>query len=281
MIISKPSRVLVCSIVVAWGAFAILAAAQQNTSTSERVVEPPFLVNAHAHNDYLHPRPLLDALEQGFASVEADVFLVDGKLLVAHSILEIRKDRTLEDLYLKPLATRCETHGGRVYGAGQELLLLIDLKSAAEPTYQALTDALTPYSELLTRYEDGKIVQSAIRVIVSGNRPIELIARQNKRLAFLDGRLNDLADNSPVELVPLVSDQWSKHFKWQGRGEMPSDEKQKLGEIVSQAHLQQRKIRFWGVPDNESTWQQLLLADVDLINTDKLAELAKFLRSQP
>ena len=105
---------LICT-VVAWGMFALLATAQQNTSTSGKIVEQPFLVNAHAHNDYLHPRPLLDALEQGFGSVEADVFLVDGKLLVAHSILEIRHERTLEDLYLKPLAARCDSNGGRVF----------------------------------------------------------------------------------------------------------------------------------------------------------------------
>ena len=46
--------------------------------------EPTPLVHAHAHNDYEHKRPLFDALEQGFCSVEADVWLVEGKLLVAH-----------------------------------------------------------------------------------------------------------------------------------------------------------------------------------------------------
>jgi len=37
------------------------------------------LLHAHAHNDYLHKPPLLAALEHGFTSVEADIFLVDGK----------------------------------------------------------------------------------------------------------------------------------------------------------------------------------------------------------
>ncbi len=36
------------------------------------------LSQAHAHNDYHHALPLLDALAHGFCSVEADVFLVDG-----------------------------------------------------------------------------------------------------------------------------------------------------------------------------------------------------------
>ena len=47
---------------------------------------PRALPAAHAHNDYLHKRPLLDALAQGFCSVEADIFLVDGALLVAHEL---------------------------------------------------------------------------------------------------------------------------------------------------------------------------------------------------
>ena len=41
--------------------------------------EPPKpLGQAHAHNDYYHKRPLLDALSHGFCSVEADVFLKNG-----------------------------------------------------------------------------------------------------------------------------------------------------------------------------------------------------------
>ena len=36
------------------------------------------LRRAHAHNDYYHKRPLLDALDQGFCSVEADVFFAQG-----------------------------------------------------------------------------------------------------------------------------------------------------------------------------------------------------------
>ena len=44
------------------------------------------LTNAHAHNDYEHTHPLADALEQGFCSIEADIHLVNGKLLVAHDL---------------------------------------------------------------------------------------------------------------------------------------------------------------------------------------------------
>ena len=39
--------------------------------------------------------PLFDALEQGFCSVEADIHLVDGKLLVAHDLKDVDRQTGL------------------------------------------------------------------------------------------------------------------------------------------------------------------------------------------
>ena len=236
-------------------------------------------VNAHAHNDYYHTRPLLDALDQGFGSVEADVFLVDGELLVAHSSLEVQRKKTFEKLYLEPLAELCKANGGRVYRDGPELLLLVDLKTEAEATYARLLENLASFESMLTKLVDGKVTGGAVRIVVSGNRPVETMAKQSSRLAFLDGRMNDLDSNTPVELAPVVSDQWSNHFKWRGRDAMPKDEIDKLNALVVQSHEQHRKLRFWGAPDNEAAWHQLAESGVDLINTDKLKELAAFLEA--
>ncbi len=236
--------------------------------------------NAHAHNDYYHTRPLLDALEQGFGSIEADVFLVDGELLVAHSSFEVRRERTLEKLYLDPLAERCKTNGGLVYRGGPELTLLVDLKTEAEATYAKLLERLTKYESMLSKVVDGKVQRGAVMVVVSGNRPIESMAKQNTRMAFLDGRVNDLEANTPVDLAPLVSDAWGNHFKWRGRGEMPKEELEKLNSMVAKAHEQHRRLRFWAAPDTAATWEQLAASEVDLINTDKLPELATFLNGR-
>jgi len=54
-----------------------------NALASPETNSPPPLTRAHAHNDYEHTRPLFDALEHGFCSIEPDIWLVDGKLLVA------------------------------------------------------------------------------------------------------------------------------------------------------------------------------------------------------
>jgi hypothetical protein len=61
------------------------------------------LPNAFSHNDYRRKRPLQDALTNGFRYVEADIYLRKGKLIVAHILPCIKKNRTLESMYLQPL----------------------------------------------------------------------------------------------------------------------------------------------------------------------------------
>src|SRR5262245_36395471 len=112
--------------------------------------EPSPLLNAHAHNDYEHRHPLFDALAQGFCSVEADIYLVQGQLLVAHDRENVSTQRTLEALYLDPLRERVKKNGGKVFPNGPEFTLLIDIKSEAEPTYAALREVLRRYADLLT-----------------------------------------------------------------------------------------------------------------------------------
>lgn len=234
---------------------------------------------AHAHNDYYHDRPLLDALSNGFCSVEADIFLRDNELLVAHSANEIRKDRTLQKLYLNPLRDRCRAHGGRVYSDGPEFNLLIDIKSAGPETYRRLHQILSKYDDILSRVQDNTIAPKAVRVVISGNRPEAILAKQTLRYAQIDGRLSDLGTAKPIHLMPLISDRWTSHFKWRGRGEIPAEERKKLRSLVKQAHDEGRTIRFWATADTVAMWRELKAAKVDHINTDDLSGLSHFLRS--
>jgi len=240
----------------------------------------PPLVRAHAHNDYEHARPLLEALDRGFCSIEADVWLVDGRLLVAHDRDKARTDRTLEALYLDPLRARVRKNGGSVYPNGPGVILLVDVKSDGEKTYAALREALGAYAEMLTTLRDGQVQSNAVTVIISGNRATKTMASESQRCAFVDGRLNDLQSNSATTLIPLVSDNWNQVFKWRWNGSMPEADRTKLKTIVDRAHVQGRKLRFWATPDTPAAWKTLLDAGVDLINTDNLEGLQKFLLNQ-
>jgi len=236
------------------------------------------LTRAHAHNDYEHTRPLLDALEQGFGSVEADVYLVNGDLLVAHNREDVHTERNLEKLYFAPLKRRFEEKKEIVPGL-RTLILLVDIKSDALPTYQLLEKQIEAYKPMLTMFEGDEIKTNSVTIILSGNRPRDYVAKQTKRWAAIDGRLPDLAENPPRSLVPLVSDNWSLNFRWT-RGEFPNDQAARLKEIVTKAHHQGRILRFWAIPDRQDAWNLLYGAKVDLINTDHLTELAAFLKTK-
>jgi hypothetical protein len=235
------------------------------------------LARAHSHNDYRRPRPLLDALAQGFCSVEADVFLVEGALLVGHDLDELRPERTLRSLYLEPLRARVREHGGKVFEAGCEFTLLIDVKSDGESVWPVLRALLSEYREMLTVFRDDGAERRAVTVIISGNRAASLLLADNERLAGLDGRLSDLNLGLRPSVMPWISDNWEGYFKWSGKGKISRRERERLVEGVETAHRLGYRVRFWGAPARPAVWEVLRDAGVDLINTDDLIGLSAFL----
>jgi hypothetical protein len=238
---------------------------------------PPPLTRVHAHNDYEHKRPLLDALDQGFCSVEADIFLVDGKLLVGHTRRSLTPERSLQALYLEPLKERVAKNGGRVYKNGPPVTLFIDLKTNGEKTYAALGKVLEEYRDMLTSFSPKGKEQRAVDVVITGNCPRKVIEGQKERLASIDGTAGDFDSNVSADLVPVISENWRALFKWRGKGPLPADEKARLESFVKKAHDHGRRVRFWAAPDRQPAWQELYSANVDLINTDNLAGAAEFL----
>jgi len=243
-----------------------------------RAAEP--LPQAHSHNDYEHKRPLLDALDHGFCSVEADIYFTNGALLVAHDADKVDPKRTLEALYLEPLRERVKKNGGRVHPNGPSLLLLIDFKTEAKSTYAALRPVLEKYRDMLTKFRETETRTGAVSVVLSGNRPINTVAGERERLVGIDGRLPDLDESPSPHLVPLVSDNWTKYFEWRGQGALSETEQAKLKAFVARTHAAGHKIRFWAVPDTEAGWRVMRDAGVDLINTDNLPGLQKFLSTR-
>lgn len=237
------------------------------------------LVKAHAHNDYLHPNPLFDALSFGYVSVEADIHLVNGKLYVAHDREEITEIRTLQVLYLDPLREIIKENGGFVYGENIPFTLLIDIKTDADSTYLILSALLKEYRNMITSYSYGECKRGAVTIIVSGNRSLELMKDENPRYAAYDGRPNDLESNISSTLIPLISANWKSYFKWKGKGQISTGEKERLQRMINKAHQQGRQMRFWATDVKPSLqqnfWNTLLESNVDFIGTDKLKELSE------
>ena len=258
------------------------AAAKENQKQSNQEMALP-LAKAHAHNDYEHTRPLLDALDHGFTSVEADVWLVDGELLVAHDKKDVNPERTLKSLYLDPLMEKVKSNRGSVYpGYEHDFILWIDIKSEDVDTYRVIHEQLRKYQNMLTKFTPSGVKPGAITVYISGNRPRDLMESQPVRYAAYDGRMSDFGSGDSNEFIPVISDNWTKYFTWMGVGEMPKEEREKLNTIVSTSHANGQKVRFWATPDisgpqREAIWNELMKAGVDFINTDDLAGLQQYL----
>lgn len=246
--------------------------------------QPSIPLPAHSHNDYERPRPLFSALQLRFASVEADVYLVDGELRVGHDPQDLMPGRTLGNLYLEPLRLIVMRGVGQVYPeTTTPLVLLIDIKTEAESTYLALERALAPYERFLTRFTPDETEPGAVTVVVSGNRPPrETMVNQAERFMGYDGRLTDLTSgNIDSNLMPLISNNWDDVFSWRGGDAMPESEREQLFSLVELARENNVMLRFWNTPDIPPVWEVLNEAGIDLINADRIEALSEFLLSAP
>ncbi len=241
---------------------------------------PSSLPQAHAHNDYLHPQPLWDALGQGFTSIEADIWFEDGQLLLGHTQQEATEGpdagRSLEDWYLKPLAEWVRSNGGQVFDDRTEpVRLLVDVKDGGADTLNRTEEMLASYEDVLTHVKDGEVQPGPIQVVYSGEPPFETIADRSVRYGFYDGRASDLQGEDALdsEDMPLVSSSVDEVLP------DPREFSDDVAEVGSQS-------RVWGVPEaddatNRAAWSAQLAAGLDVIGTDDLEGLRKFLVSRP
>lgn len=239
------------------------------------------LANAFAHNDYWHKRPLYDALDNGFTQVEADVYLRHGQLIVAHILPVLSRRRNLEGTYLKPLQDFFNGDNKRTGIIPYPMLLMIDIKSGAEKTYAQLQLLLEKYRPMLSGYENGKFTQRQVTVVITGHKPYHTLKAQQSRLAFIDEDLMQVKqDTLTNNIYQTASCKYSRLITWTGKGNISLNERQRLCSYVALAHKFGKRVRLWASPENPVVWKELLDCGVDLINTDQLAELKKFLLNE-
>jgi hypothetical protein len=226
-------------------------------------------------------RPLHDALANGYTNIEADVFLRGKSLVVAHINPFFKSHRKLEKLYLQPLLEAVTNNDGRIYpGYDTPITLLIDIKTDANETYKALKPLLEKYRNILTSYNKGVITERAVTVVLSGHKPYNMIRNESSRLVFIDKDLRKIVrDTMAVNIYTMASCKYSKLLKWNGYGSLPENQKQKLINYVNMAHSRGERVRLWSSPENKTVWDELLKCGVDLINTNQLVALKKFLIS--
>jgi hypothetical protein len=236
------------------------------------------LPNAFAHNDYRHKRPLFDALGSGFTHIEADVFLWRGRLLVTHRIPILKKHHNIETLYLQPLYNRLNnTRDSIPRTLLDTIVLLIDIKSNAERTYQVLKEQLLPFKSILSSCDSGVVTIRNLTIVLSGHRPVHVLKNENTRFVFADEdlrKVDSIKNNQAV--YTMASCKYSRLISWKGKGRIPEKQQFRLNDLVSRAHAEGKKVRLWASPENEKVWTFLRFCGVDLINTDKIQVLKRY-----
>lgn len=226
--------------------------------------------NAHSHNDYLNDMPFYRAFKNGFGSIEADIFPVKGILNVAHRKSEIQPGRTLKSLYLNPLLNELASDSSR------RLKLLVDIKEDYKIALQLLIQELQP----LKQYLSSPQVPNRLTILISGQRPPPAEYKNYPDYILFDDDLKLYHTPEEWNRVGLVSLPFVKLSSWKGEGSIRNKDKSSLRHTIDSVHAAGKQIRFWASPDTKTSWMQQMKMRVDLIGTDKIDELANFLRSR-
>lgn len=229
------------------------------------------VANTHSHNDYEQSNPFWTAWQEKFGSIEADIWLQDGQLLVGHDTEEIKAGRTLEEYYVKPLSLCVEKNNGHPYADTSRCLqILIDVKADSVAALNALVTLLNKYPVL-----EGC---PAIKWVISGNRPSPGLYTSYPSFIAFDGILGQAYTPEALSRIVMMSDDLQRFTRWNGQMKLPEADKRVIEAAVTKAHEQHLPVRFWDAPDTPAAWYQLMLLHTDYINTDHIRELATFLK---
>jgi len=230
--------------------------------------------NAHAHNDYEKPIPFYDAYNHQFGSIEADIFLQNGTLLVAHEASKLPEAKTLETLYLQPLRSAIQKNKGFAYSDTTRVLqLMIDIKTEGVATLDQLVKSLASYPEITATH--------SVIIAISGNRPDPAQFKNYPAYIYFDGELNKNYTADALQKIVMLSDNFKNYSQWNGEGSIPEKERKIIEAAIGKAHALGKKVRFWNAPDIINSWYGFMKLGVDYINTDRVTAIADFLQQLP
>lgn len=282
MIERRPLATFLCALALSWLSSACSRPAAcpfgrhlQATSPARQAAADPLRL-AHAHNDYEHDQPLRDALARGFCSVEADIWLRGGRIVVSHWGWTSRG--SLEDLYLAPLQEIVDRHGS-VCPSGP-FTLWLDIKGRDRALMAALPELLARFPMLAAGDTPGR--ERPVTLVLTGDEQMKTRLADEAAPCPLLRDSNDFAPDDPAgdHSWRFYALDWSRYVGWNGEGVIDAEDRAQLTCIVAGAHAAGRAVRFYDTPDTPAYWRLALEVGVDFIGTDDLDALATFLKEQ-
>jgi alkaline phosphatase len=228
--------------------------------------------NAHSHNDYEQKIPYWMAYDQEFGSIEADIFLRGDDLIIAHDGKELKYNRSFRKLYLENIDSCLKKNAGYPYkDSSRNLQLLIDIKTDSIETLRKLISLLKQYPALIHNRH--------FFLVITGNRPDPASFSNYPDFIWFDGVLSKPYTKDQLSRIKMLSDDFRHYSQWNGEGQMPVEDFEKLKTRIAQTHQVGIRVRFWNAPDFNNAWGQLIKLPVDIINTDHIDELTQWLQA--
>lgn len=250
-------------------------------------------------------------MASGCISVEADIHLSDGDLLVGHSPSGLRKSVTLRNMYLEPLQRMLHECNANLpvqedvwrgifdSDTRKTLVLLVDYKSAKEQMFAELHSQLQPLRDLdyLTKWNGTHKAVRPLTIVVTGKAPFDsVLALPNDRrdifwdahLEALQSTIDDFSTDPPTYKYNQSNSHYaSTQFRYAVIYRSPDEslrhpstprEKDLAATQIEQAAARGLVSRYWDAPTHppnlrESAWRYLLGAKIGLINMDDLGEV--------
>ncbi len=225
----------------------------------------------HSHNDYVRTVPFWEAYSQHCASIEADVHLYEGQLLVGHDLKDLTPERTFDGMYVQPVVQTFRANGGKMWPGSQDrLILMVELKSPTEPE-------LTEIIKVLEQYPDVFCSPDGVQVVITGNTPAPEKFTEYPKWIYYDGDIRDNYTPEQLAQVGMVSNSFRMFAKkWNGKGRMIDTELDAVKAAIAKVHAMGKPIRFWEAPEGTTAYFTFWKLGVDIINTDKPAVASLF-----
>lgn len=221
----------------------------------------------HSHNDYEQRVPFYQAYAQQVASIEADIYTTGkaNELKVAHDLKDVANAPTIDEAYITPLVNLFKQNGGRPWkNSDKTLILLVDLKTPANPTLDILVSKLKAYPQVF----DATVNPYAVKVVISGNRPDEKDYSKYPSFISFDGYKTDYTPEQ-LKRIAMISLSFADYSVWNGKGSIKKAELEKVVKVINEVHALGKPIRFWGTPDGVTAWNTFHNLGIDYINTDR------------
>jgi glycerophosphoryl diester phosphodiesterase len=224
---------------------------------------------AHSHNDYEQKQPFEAAYNLGFDSIEADLYLKDNEIFVAHDWNKILPERAFKNLYLNPLLAKITENNGYPYSIKKPLTLMLDLKKEGRELMKVLFAQLSPYKKELKH----------VKIVLSGDMPPPEEFKNYDKIFYFDGRKELLYSKKEFKRVAFVSASFLDFGKfWMGKTQIPDETSQKIDLFVKEMHSKGKMVRLWATPNTILGYETLQKLKVDIIGTDDLELLSNFLK---